>query len=73
MDNARPRSNAPLRTMLSAFLALLVVVAGTAVYPHLIAAAVSPVMLTVLRVAIGLCAIAVVVLPVAALVRRLVR
>lgn len=73
MDGVRRQALTPLRALVSASLAVLAVAAGTAAYPHLVAAAVSPLMLTVFRVAIGFCAIAVVALPAAALVRRIVR
>ena len=66
------RASTPVRLLVAAAPALLMVAIGTAVYPHVTAAGAPPELLLALRAAIGLCLAAVFLLPVAALVKRLV-
>ena len=67
------RAFTPLRLLMAAGLTFLVMAASTVAYPHLAAAATPPAVLTALRATTGFCLIGVFLLPIAALVRRLIR
>jgi hypothetical protein len=71
--HAKRRIFTPLRFLVAAGMALLVLAAGTVAYPRMAAAAAPSAMLIALRATIVLSLIVVLLLPVAAIVKRLVR
>lgn len=76
MDDARlgkGRTFTSMRLLAAAGVALALAAAGVWVYPYLAAGGTNPAVLTGLRAVVIVCLVAVVVLPVAAIVRRLAR
>ncbi|GAA1623989.1 hypothetical protein GCM10009828_068340 [Actinoplanes couchii] len=67
------RGITPRHLLIAAGLALVVAAAGTAAFPRLVAVGAAPAVLTVLRASIVVCFATALLLPVAAIVRRLVR
>jgi len=71
--SAKRHDITPRHLLVAAGLALVVAAAGTAAFPHLVAAGAAPVALTALQAAIVFCFAAALLLPVAAIVARLAR
>ena len=69
----KKRSISPVQLLLAAGAALVVAFAGVRVYPFLASFEVAGVLLTAVRVVTYACLVAVFVLPIAAIVRRLIR
>lgn len=69
----KKRSVSSVQLLLAACAALVVVFAGARVYPFLASFGISGVLLTAVRGVVYACLVAVLVLPIAALVRRLIR
>ena len=67
------RGITPRRLLIAAGLALVIAAVGAAAFPRLVAAGAAPAVLTTLRASIVVCFAAALLLPVTAIVRRLVR